>query len=127
MIAPFFHIVDRYNYWKHLPYIQSGGPTCLTSIDIYKKGLSNKAFKNFFIKNYVKHPGQGTVSLFDLNAPGKLVLFPDDIKPKDYFKGHKYPHDIYKGKIRLYDFFRDIDMKFSTEEEMLEFYAENYL
>jgi glycosyltransferase involved in cell wall biosynthesis len=129
VIAPFFHIVDRYNYWKFLPYVQSGGPTCLTSIDIYSKGLSDKVLKNIFIKDYVRHDGQGTVKLFELNPSGgeKVSLFPDEVRPHDYFKKRKKKSIPRESCLLFYDFKNDVNLKFKSEEEVFEFYARNYL
>lgn len=127
VIAPFFHIIDRHNYWEHLPYIQSGGPTCLTSIDIYNKGLSDKAFKNIFIKEYIRHDGQGTVGLFDLNNLKDFEMFPDDVRPSDYFKKCKRRQAVKTNELRVYDFKNDVNLRFKTKEEVFEFFAENYL
>lgn len=69
-LHPYFHIINKKQYFKYLPYIHSGGPTALTAIDIYRRGLSKKVLKSFPVREYIKHDWRGT----------------RDLEPKDFKK-----------------------------------------
>jgi len=62
-LHPYFHIISKKQYSQYLPYIHSGGPTALTAIDIYRRGLSKKVLKSFPVRDYIKHDWRGTRDL----------------------------------------------------------------
>lgn len=68
-LHPYFHIISKRQYAQYLPYVHSGGPTALTAIDIYRRGLSKIVLKSFPVRDCIKHNWRGTR---DLN--------PDDFK-----------------------------------------------
>lgn len=70
VLHPYFHIVQKKVYEKFLPYVQNGGPTFLTALDIFSQGLSDKILKPFPVLDYVDHRWRGT----------------RDVKPPDMFK-----------------------------------------
>jgi len=79
-LHPYFHIINKKVYAQFLPYVHSGGPTALTSIDIYRRGLSNIILKDFpKLREYIQHDWRGTRDLS--------------------------PEDFNKGQIRISDYF----------------------
>jgi glycosyltransferase involved in cell wall biosynthesis len=86
-MVPFFHIINRYNYMKFLPYIHSGAPCVLTMCDIFDKRCEDTMI-DFPIKEYIKHPWRGTRDLF--TTPEEQELWKDQVKPNDYFSQKTY-------------------------------------
>jgi GT2 family glycosyltransferase len=70
VLHPYFHIVQKKIYEKYFPYVQNGGPTFLTALDIFSRGLSDKILKKFPVLDYVEHRWRGT----------------RDVRPPDMFK-----------------------------------------
>lgn len=66
VLHPYFHIVQRKEYFKYLPYVQNGGPVFLTALDIFSQHKSDKILKNFPVRNYIEHRWRGTR---DVNPP----------------------------------------------------------
>jgi hypothetical protein len=82
VLHPYFHIVQKSVYNKYLPYIQNGGPTFLTALDIFSQGLSDKILKKFPVLDYVEHQWRGT----------------RDVKPPDMFKNPVRMEDNLKNQ-----------------------------
>ena len=54
-VHPWFHIIDRNMYFQYFPYVHSGAPTHIHNADIYLRGHSGDAYRNFPVNKYVRH------------------------------------------------------------------------
>ena len=79
---PSFHIINRYNYMKYLPYVHNGAPCVLTMCDIFDKRCEDTLI-DFPVKEYIKHDWRGTRDLFT-NYEEK-GLWKDQVLPYSYF------------------------------------------
>ena len=86
-IVPYFHIINKYNYMKFLPYVHSGAPCALTMCDIFDKRCEDTLI-DFPIKEYIKHPWRGTRDLFTNYEEKKL--WEGQILPFSYFGKSSY-------------------------------------
>ena len=60
-LHPFFQLINIENYRKFPPYIHHGAPCVKTMLDIKRRGLSEKIFKDFpDLNRYIKHYHRGT-------------------------------------------------------------------
>ena len=78
-LHPYFQIISKKWYYKFLPYIHSGAPAILASIDLYKRGESWR-LKNFPVKDYVEHYHCGTIQNVDTT-----IHYKNQVLAKDYF------------------------------------------
>ena len=62
LVHPYFHVVQLKEYFKYLPYTQSGGPVGLSTLDIYSKHLGDKVLIDFPVRENVYHRWGGTRS-----------------------------------------------------------------
>jgi len=83
-VHPWFHIIDREMYFKYFPYVHSGAPTHIHNADIYLRGHSENAYRDFPVKKYVRH------------FKGQTRLINDDID------GKKSERKVGEADVRLY-------------------------
>lgn len=79
IVAPYFHIINKKEYVRYLPYIHNGGPTCLTMADVFSRGLEKEVLIDFPVRKYVAHPGGGSRGTL-----GEVIIV-SEWKPKDFF------------------------------------------
>lgn len=60
LVHPYFHIVQPKEYFKYMPYSQNGGPVGLATLDIFSRGLSERALIDFDVRDSVYHRWGGT-------------------------------------------------------------------
>jgi len=84
---PAFHIINKYNYMKFLPYVHSGAPCVLTMCDIFDKRCEDTLI-DFPVKEYVEHHWRGTRDLFTL--PEEKELWKDQVLSYSYFGQTSY-------------------------------------
>jgi len=82
-LHPYFQIIRRKGYYSYLPYVHSGAPTILTTVDLHTRGHSDKLI-DFPVKGYVRHLHKGTIK-----AINKADHYKDQVLVKDYFKQTK--------------------------------------
>ena len=80
-LHPYFQIISKKQYLRFMPYVHSGAPTILTSMDLYTRGESWR-LKNFPVKNYVEHNWCGTRALIEEVSDEH---YKTQIKVQDYF------------------------------------------
>jgi len=78
-LHPYFQIISKKQYLRHIPYVHSGAPTMLTAMDLYSKGESWR-LRHFPVKEYVRHYHNGTLQRVD-----SVEHYKTQILAKDYF------------------------------------------